>query len=225
MPVSARLKLTHNKAQSTPVDLLRRGAKYMSLVVDGLEVWVAAEAVACGGASHCLRSGCAMSKQQASEAKRRARGGHFVRINPCMHFFAVEKRKGMEPTVRGKMLPVALVYAECPSDLQRSFRCVLADAMALVGLSKTDPRTPAARDFVRDKDAEAQRASGTTGAKYLWQNAHQLYPPAGSKRRAGRGRYFFLASAWLDSSSYMCEYRAAKGPQSHGYSDGVFRRL
>ena len=102
---------------------------------------------------------------------------------------------------------------------------MLADAMALVGLSKTDPRTPTALAFVRDKDAEAQRASGTAGAKYLWQMSQELYPQAGSKRKGGRGRYFFLASAWLDSSRYVCEYRAAKGPRSHGYADGMFRLL
>ena len=143
--------------------------------------------------------------------------------HPAVHALAVQKRPKMTPVVRGRMMTVAMVYVQSPSDLQENFRCVLPDAMSLVGVSKTDPRTQRTRDFVRAKDAEAIHATGIAGAQYLWQMSDELYPKG--TRKAGRGRYFFLAPTWLDSSPYECEYRASKGPQSHGYSDGVFRRL
>ena len=229
MPVSPDMTLTHNKAKCSPLDLLKYGAKYIQIWIGESLVTVAAEAVVCGGASHCLRMGCAFSKAVAKDTKRRARQGHFVSVQPRRDFFAIHNRtvqREKSLDIHGRMQPVGLVYAECAADLRRVFKCSDADLPAANLLSSADPRTERARAFLQRKDAEAKKKTGDPDRQYYWERSPDLYASDGSgQAKKGRGRYFFVAPVWLDHSEFVCTYRTGKGPSANGYSDGTFARI
>ena len=175
MPVSREMQIVHQGVRTNPVVLLKLNEKYVKYRLNDKCFSAAVEVVSCTAASTLLTVGCAYTAEEATQIKKRARGGHIVYIRPVMDFFAVQTTN-TKKIVRGKMAPVAVTFIREPADLDKNFQ-----ACAEV-----------VNRFERDGRAIPEGQS-QTGSAVEWAKAPAFF-------QKQRGRYHFLATAWADNA-------------------------
>ena len=174
MPVSREMQIVHQGVKTNPVVLLKLNEKYVKYRLNDKCFSAAVEVVSCTAANTLLTVGCAYTAEEATQIKKRARGGHIVYIRPVMDFFAVQTTN-TKKIVRGKMAPCGLTFIREPADLDKNFQAC-AEVVSR---------------FERDERAIPEGQS-VTGSGVEWAKAPAFF-------KTKRGRYHFLATGWAEN--------------------------